>query len=64
MEKKMSITAKFGTKQKEVTFPVPAEFMDWMRTISHDENDEKHFSVKGNNGMKIAFRIFSYGEDF
>ena len=58
--KRMSITAKSGTRMKTVTFPIPSEFEAWMC----DVRDSAQIEVEGGNAVGIRIEIFNYKEKF
>ena len=58
--KRMSITAKSGSRIKTVTFPIPQEFEAWMCEI----RDKAQIEVEGGNAVSIRLEIFNYKEKF
>lgn len=72
--KKMRITAKCGRTEKILTFPIPAEWEEWMRELSAKRADaiangemptsETTFEVDGLRAMSIKINIFKFGENF
>ncbi len=71
--KKMCISAECGKTHKRVTFPVPAEMVEWMNELSDRKanleaegikDDALTFVVEGGRSMVIRISIFDFGERF
>lgn len=69
----MCIAAECGRVRKSVTFPVPAEMVDWMNELSERKtkldaegikDDALTFVVEGGRSMIIRVSIFDFGERF
>lgn len=58
--KRMSITAKCGTRMKIITFPIPSGFEAWMC----EARDNSLIEVEGGNSVSIRIEIFNYKEKF
>lgn len=58
----MSIKARIGTQERELTFPVPAEMLGWMEQIklptSENEDDPMQFCTEGNRKIKFTISLF------
>lgn len=72
--KKMCISAKCGNVEKSVTFPIPADWEDWMKELSakraaaieagQTPTSDTTFEVEGLRSMGIKINIFKFGEKF
>lgn len=58
--KRMSITAKCGTRLKTIIFPIPDDFEAWMCEM----RDNAQIEVEGGNAVGIRIEIFNYKEKF
>lgn len=59
--KKLYITARYRNVEKEVSFPVPAEFVQLM----NENTDEGLIEVTANNkAMKVSIRICDFGNNY
>lgn len=67
--KKMCISAEYRRMRKTVTFPVPAEMVEWMNSLSEKKAEgatdgAQTFVVDGDSLMGIRISIVDYGERF
>lgn len=67
--KQLSIRAKCGTAERELTFPVPAEMVEWMEGLqlpdsSESNDDPMHYSVEGNRKIQITISLFDMRRKF
>lgn len=57
--KTMRIVAKSGRLAKVITFPVPAEWNEYMKQISAADSIE----VTGSGNVKVFISIYDFGKD-
>lgn len=65
----MSIKAKCGAAEKELSFPVPAELMEWISSIKRpgeggSGDDAMQFTVEGHKKMQIQISLYDLRRKF
>ncbi len=64
----LSIKAKCGTQERELSFPVPAEMLEWIEQIelptSENENDPKRFCVEGSRKIQLSISLMDLRRKF
>lgn len=64
----LSIKAKYGTQERELTFPVPAEMLDWIEQIklptNDSENDPMRFCIEGSKKIQISISLMDLRRKF
>jgi hypothetical protein len=68
--KQMSIRVKCGTAEKELSFPVPADMVDWIDRLQLsgnadlDNSDPMKYTVDGSRKIKLAISIYDIRREF
>lgn len=64
----LSIKAKCGTQERELTFPVPADMLEWMEQIqlptNESESDPMRFCVEGSRKIQFSISIMDLRRKF
>lgn len=67
--KQLSIRVKCGTAEREVSFPVPAEMLEWMEELQMPEAPEANdnpmcYTVEGSKRIQISISLFDLRRKF
>lgn len=64
----LSIKAKCGTQERELTFPVPADMLEWMEQIQlptdENESDPMSFCVEGSRKIQFSISLMDLRRKF
>lgn len=64
----LSIKAKCGTQERELSFPVPAEMLEWLEQIklptAENESDPMRFCVEGSRRIQLSISLFDLRRRF
>ncbi|MCM1441418.1 MAG: hypothetical protein NC131_19760 [Roseburia sp.] len=66
--KQMSIRVKCGTAERELSFPVPAEMVNWMGKLqlpdALDDTDPMKYTVEGNRKIQMTVSLYDIRRKF
>lgn len=64
----LSIKAKCGTQERELTFPVPSAMLGWIEQIQlptgENENDPMRFCVEGSRKIQLTISLLDLRRKF
>lgn len=63
---RLRFSAKMGTKEKSVTFPVPAGMLEHMRALVEEQREtgEVKYEVRGHRSMMVEVSLLSFDKQF
>ena len=68
--KQMSIRVKCGTAERELSFPVPAEMVEWIEALQMPDNgnldnsDPMRYTVEGSRKIQLTVSLYDIRRKF